>query len=89
MRRFVTGICLLVTALGLVGCGAARTPQTVIAPSYSYVQADIAAGVSDQALTVSSQTVTVLASVSNKLPPLPKAPGFDTLVMVPTDTRAE
>ena len=88
MRKCVRGVSLIAVAFGLAGCAVERSPQVVIAPSYSYVQADLAAGV-----TPDTQSHTVLTSLSRvdvpetlgKLPPLPEAPGFDTLVWVPTD----
>ena len=75
--------------IGMVGCGATRSPQVVIAPSYSYVQADLAAGISTELDTVEARHETVLTSVSSKLPPMPAAPGFDTLVLAPVETRVE
>ncbi len=75
--------------VGLAGCGATRVPQVVIAPSYSYVQADLAAGVSPELDPVDGGRETVLTRFSSKLPPMPAAPGFDTLVMVPVEARIE
>lgn len=75
--------------IGVAGCGATRSPQVVIAPSYSYVQADLAAGISSELDSAEAEQETVLTSVSIKLPPMPAAPGFDTLVFVPTDGRVE
>lgn len=88
MRKWVYTTCLVGLALGLVGCGATRPPQVVIAPTYSYVQADLAAGISigdDAAVSTVPGTPAVLTSVSSKLPPMPAAPGFETLVYVPAD----
>ncbi len=86
MRRNVQGLCLVIAALSLVGCGASRTPHTVIAPSYSYVQADPSAieRAANQTATAQSPSV---ALVDKKLPPIPAAPGFDvqTYVLVPTE----
>lgn len=80
---------MLGVAVGMLGCGATRSPQVVIAPSYSYVQADLAAGVSAELDLVDAGSETVLTSVSSKLPPMPAAPGFDTLVLVPVEARVE
>ncbi len=65
-------------AFSLAGCSSARAPHVVIAPSYSYVQADLARG------AVNSQVAEVTrgSRVAVKLPPMPAAPGFDTLVFV-------
>lgn len=79
----------MVVAIGMVGCGATRSPQVVIAPSYSYVQADLAAGIKSDLDTLDSGQETVLTSVASKLPPMPAAPGFDTMVMVPVEARVE
>ncbi len=87
MRRYVHGMCLLGVAFGLIGCGAARSPQVVIAPSYSYVRADLAAGVTDQTPTADTRPETSLSIASSKLPPIPAAPGFDTYVLVPVEAR--
>jgi hypothetical protein len=89
MKYLVHGAWLLGVAIGLVGCGATRTPQTVIAPSYSYVQADLAAGINSDLDTADPGDATILTSVSSKLPPIPAAPGFETLVFVPTDARVD
>lgn len=75
--------------IGMVGCGATRSPQVVISPSYSYVQADLAAGISTELNLVGAGQEAILTSVSSKLPPMPAAPGFDTLVLVPVDSRVE
>ena len=86
MRRFVHGLSLGMVALGLIGCGADRSPHLVIAPSYSYVQADLAAGVPADPNAVEVVTTEVsLTSAANKLPPIPAAPGFDTYVLVPAE----
>ena len=76
---------MAVAAAG-VGCGATRSPNVVIAPSYSYVKADLTTGVSDSGPVAVSTRTDRLSSASHKLPPLPAAPGFDTYVMVPTDS---
>ena len=89
MRRLVHGMCLLGVAIAVVGCGAARSPQVVIAPSYSYVQADLAAGVTDHNPGTVTQPTTSLSIASSKLPPIPAAPGFDTYVLVPGETFSE
>lgn len=89
MRDLARGVWLAGVVIGMVGCGATRSPQVVIAPSYSYVQSDLAAGTSTELDLVDAGQGTVLASVSNKLPPIPAAPGFDTLVMGPVDGRVE
>jgi len=72
-------------AIGLAGCGTARAPHVVIAPSYSYVQADLAMGLETNP-TADASSVDRLTA---KLPPMPAAPGFDTLVFVENDTPAE
>ncbi len=81
MRNLMCGLCLLGVATSLVGCGAARKPHVVIAPSYSYVQADLARGIDG---TETAEATTALPAIT-KLPPTPAAPGFDTLVFVETD----
>lgn len=74
----------------MIGCGAARSPQVVIAPSYSYVQADLAADVTtDLAPTAVVSPEASLSSASSKLPPIPAAPGFETYVLVPVEARGE
>ncbi len=85
MRRLIFGISLSVVAVTGVGCASSRTPNVVIAPSYSYVQADIANGVSDTQQVVATAAPARLSSATHKLPPLPAAPGFDTYVMAPTN----
>ncbi len=72
-------------ATGLAGCSSARNPHVVIAPSYSYVQADLALGVEADTVADASSEDRLAA----KLPPMPAAPGFDTLVFVETDASAE
>lgn len=63
-------------AFGLAGCGTARPPQFVIAPSYSYVQADRAMGAArSEATDVTAGRIAIA-----KLPPMPQAPGFASLV---------
>lgn len=89
MRRLIHGMCLLGVALAVIGCGAARNPHVVIAPVYSYVQADLAAGITEHNPVAVSQPTTSLSSVTHKLPPIPAAPGFDTYVMVPVEARGE
>ena len=85
MRKFVCGAWLLGVAFGLAGCSSARAPHVVIAPSYSYVQADLARGVENN-LTVDA---TRGPHLSVKLPPMPAAPGFDTIVFVGADAPGE
>ena len=80
---------MLGVVIGMVGCGATRSPQVVISPSYSYVQADLAAGISTELDLADAGHETVLTSVSGKLPPMPAAPGFDTLVLAPVEARVE
>ncbi len=82
MRKCLYGVCLLGVALSLVGCSSARTPHVVIAPSYSYVQADQARGIELAVATDASSE----SRLAIKLPPMPAAPGFDTLVFVGDDT---
>ncbi len=85
MRKCLCGAWLLGVAFGLAGCGSARTPHMVIAPSYSYVQADLAMGVeTGRVVDASSET-----RMASKLPPMPAAPGFDTLVFVGADAQGE
>ncbi len=81
MRKMLCGVCLLGVVIGLAGCSSARSPHVVIAPSYSYVQADLAMGVETAKVTGASTD----QRVAVKLPPMPAAPGFDTLVFVGDD----
>lgn len=81
MRNVMHGLCLSGVALSLVACSTTREPHVVIAPSYSYVQADLAAGILPTEIADASRTQPTVA----KLPPTPAAPGFDTLVFVGTD----
>lgn len=81
MRKLLCGLCLSVVAIGLIGCGATREPHVIIAPSYSYVQADLARGIDG---TDTIETTATLPAIT-KLPPTPAAPGFDTLVFVEDD----
>jgi hypothetical protein len=82
MRNVLCGVCLLGVAVGLAGCSSTRQPNVVIAPSYSYVQADLTKGMNYGQVANASPT----RSLSAKLPPTPAAPGFDTLVFVESDT---
>lgn len=85
MRRYVQGILMTGVALGLIGCGATRAPQSVIAPTYSYLRAD-ASAVTGPATTLAEVKTQQVAVADPKLPPIPAAPGFDvgTYVLAPT-----
>ncbi len=85
MRRLIFGISLVVVTVAGIGCASNRTPNVVIAPSYSYVQADLANGVSDTQQVATTTAPDRLSSAAAKLPPLPAAPGFDTYVLAPID----
>jgi hypothetical protein len=85
MRMMVRGALLLGVALSLTGCASARSPQQVIAPTYSYVQADLAMGVDSGAVL----TTVTRKPLARRLPPTPAAPGFDTLVFAGTDARSD
>ncbi len=77
MRSLVSTAVLAGVALSLVGCGSARKPQLIILPSYSYVQTDLAMGVESDVITGSARAQSSVA----KLPPMPAAPGFESLVL--------
>lgn len=85
MRKLLCGAWLLGVAFGLIGCSSARSPHLVIAPSYSYVQADLARGVESSPIADASSD----QRVAVKLPPMPAAPGFDTLVFAGSGTQAD
>jgi len=74
---------MMTVTLGLIGCSSTREPNVVIAPTYSYVQADLANGGDVQ--TAQAAQERPLVATAGKLPPLPEAPGFETYVLIPTD----
>ena len=65
---------LVGVGLTMVGCASSRDPILVIAPSYSYVQDDLARA-NERVAPVDSSAASIA-----KLPPLPSAPLFDPLV---------
>ena len=75
MRLGVRIAILFGLGLGLAGCGATREPNLVIAPSYSYVQDDLARDVKSTLLARDVDDPSLA-----KLPPLPSVPLFDPLV---------
>lgn len=85
MRKLLCGAWLLGVAFSLIGCSSARSPQLVIAPSYSYVQVDLARGVDSNAVVGPARGL----HVSVKLPPMPAAPGFDTLVFAGSGAQTD
>lgn len=84
MRNLWCGLSLFIVAFSLIGCSSAREPHVVIAPTYSYVQYDLAHGIDTIKSADTPATASVRPAVA-KLPPTPAAPGFTTLVFVDSD----
>ncbi len=84
MRNFWCGLSLLTVAFSLIGCASTREPHVVIAPTFSYVQYDLAHGVDAIESADTPATASARPAVA-KLPPTPAAPGFTTLVFVDSD----
>jgi len=75
---------LIGLGISLAGCVATREPILLIAPSYSYVQDDLARGVDSSTLARHAGVSTIA-----KLPPIPSVPLFDPLVFRNADQPSE